>query len=134
MMNFLRVYVVVLMLGWFLWLALDKRPPAAAVAVAPPPAPYALPLPEQPGYPEYPGLQPPPIDAGLMADFQYLVNALIAGQARQGFVVVWPRRYWALSGVITLLLLVAVPPLGRVLRRRKSPAPARETATGKDPG
>ena len=134
MMNFLRLYVVVLMLGWFLWLALDKRAPEAAVSVAPPPTPYPLPLPERPGYPEYPGFQPPPLDAGLMADFRYVVDALKAGQTRRGFLVVWPRRYWALSGVITLLLFVAVPPLGRVLRRRKSPVSAGGTATGKDPG
>ena len=134
MMNFLRLYVVVLMLGWFLWLVLDKRVPEAAVLAAPPPAPFALPLPERPGYPEYPGLQPPPLEAGLMADFQYVVDALKAGQTRRGFMVVWPRRYWALSGVISLLLFVAVPPLGRVLRRRRSPVPARETATGKDAG
>ena len=119
------------MLGWFLWLALDKHPPRAAVAVPPPPAPYSLPPPERPGYP---ALQLPPPDAGLIADFQFAVDTLKAGQPRRGFVVVWPRRYWALTGMITLLLFVAVPPLGRVLRRRKTAVPGRETATGKDPG
>jgi hypothetical protein len=130
-MNFLRIYVVVLMLGWFLWLALDKHPPEAAVAVPPPPAPYSLPLPERPGYP---GLQPPPPDAGLMADFQYAVDTLKAGQPRRGFVVVWPRRYWALTGVITLLSFVAVPPLWRLVRRRKSTVSGGKTVTGKEAG
>lgn len=114
-MDLLRVYVVVLMSGWFTWLALDKPPVAPSNPAPPVSSPYALPLPERPA----PNPLPLPAPAGnWVADFQYATDMVKRGEPRRGFVVLWHRQYWLVSAIVTLLLVAIFPPILGWYRRR----------------
>lgn len=118
MMNTLRVYVVVLLLGWGFWLALDK--PTAVQPVSSPPvaSPYALPMPERPTVNPIPF---PPPEGDWLADLQYGMDMVKRGETSRAFVVTWQRQFWLLSAVVALLLAALFPPLiSRFRERRKS--------------
>jgi hypothetical protein len=121
-MSLLRTYAILFIAGWALWLWMEKSGPAA---VHPPPvAPYAgLPVPGQPG-PGYPGLMPPgapsaapPGEGGVVADFQHGVDLLKAGYYRQAFLALWRSQSWVLAGVLTALVALLLPGLGRTVAR-----------------
>lgn len=119
----LRTYALAFLLGWGLWLWLDKSGPPY---VPPPPsAPYAPgAMPGYPGYPSYaPGVPPAPAGDGdaTVQDFQHAVDLLKAGYAKQSFIALWRKQSWVLAGVMTVLVALVLPLGGRLvdrLRRR----------------
>lgn len=116
MSNLLRVYVVILLLGWGLWLALDKPAPTQAGPMPPAPSPYALPMPERPTTNPIP-LAPP--EGDWLADLQYGMDLLKLGETRQAYLVTWRRQYWMLSAAAALLLVALLPPLVSWFRHRR---------------
>lgn len=119
-MNLLRVYVVVLIAGWLLWLALDKSPPpplGQSPGVTAPPGPvghpFALPPPERPTRNPTNLL---PHEGTMLADFQYAVDTAKRGEFRRGFIVLWRRQYFWVAAIVTaLVIFVLVPALRAVM-------------------
>lgn len=115
-MGVLRIYAVVFVAGWALWLWMDKQGPSGPRPPMPPPyggAPYA----------PYPGasgqISPPPADGDRIQELQYGMDLLKAGRFKQGFVYLWRRQSWIVSGVITALLVLLGPGIRAVLARRR---------------
>jgi hypothetical protein len=119
-MGILRVYVVVLLVGWFTWFLLEKPTDAAGVGpvAAPQYGPYALPLPERPTMSRIP---PPPPEGDTIADFQYAVDMTKQGEFQRAFVTLWRRQYWLSAAVLTALFMTLAPPVSRAIKRLRTP-------------
>lgn len=120
--NMLRVYVVVLLAGWFVWFALDKSPSAPfdpRSGGGPPAAtaqPFGLPLPERPT--PNPAMLPPR-EGDTLADFQYAADRVKDGEFRQAFVVLWRRQYLWVAAIVTALVVIVVAPAFRSVAHRR---------------
>ena len=118
-MGLLRTYALVFLVGWGLWLWLDKAGPE--YAPQPPMAPYgAGPMPGYPGQPGYGPGGPPPapgVEGSTVQDFQHAVDLLKAGRYQQAFTWLWRRQSWVLAGVLTVFAAVVSPGTGRIVTR-----------------
>jgi hypothetical protein len=120
-MNLLRVYVVVLMAGWLVWLALDKPPSAQygpAGGMVPPSSVQPFPLPPHERRTRYPAMQPPP-EGDTLADFQYAADRVKRGELREGFVVLWRRQYLWVAAIVTALVTIVLAPAFRAVAQRR---------------
>lgn len=105
-MGVFKTFAIVFVAGWALWLWMDKSPA---------PSPY---YPGFAGAPQARGLPPASGESGIVQELQWGMNLVKAGEFRQAFVTLWRDKSWLVAGIVTALLLMVGPGLGRLFARR----------------
>ncbi|MEN8175751.1 MAG: hypothetical protein ABFS23_08305 [Pseudomonadota bacterium] len=119
-MGALRIYAILFLAGWGLWLFMDKSPQQSAYpGRAGPVFQHAPPAARGPAPRAGNG------ETGTLQQFQQAANLAKAGYWRQAFIFLWPKESWILAGVGLLLYLSLIGPLIVWVQRRRRNWPGR---------